>query len=55
MNYLVQKPGDVGGKSYSLVDLRVAVASGEVQLDCQARHNGKKMTVMEALKAASGS
>jgi len=53
MNYLVQKPGDVGGKSYSLVDLRVAVASGEVQLDCQARHNGKKMTVMEALKAAS--
>ena len=53
MNYLVQKPSDVGGKSYSLVDLRVAVASGEVQLDCQARHNGKKMTVMEALKAAS--
>jgi hypothetical protein len=53
MNYLVQKPGDVGVTSYSLVDLRVAVASGEVQLDCQARHNGKKMTVLEALKAAS--
>jgi len=52
MNYLVQKPGDVGVKTYSLVDLRVAVASGEVQLDCQARHNGKKMTVLEALKAA---
>ena len=53
MNYLIQKPGDVGAKTYSLVDLRVAVASGEVQLDCQARHNGKKMTVLEALKAAS--
>src|SRR5262249_15662828 len=53
MNYLVQKPGDVGIKTYSLVELRVAVAGGEVQLDCQARHNGKKMTVLEALKAAS--
>ncbi len=53
MNYLIQKPGDVGVKTYSLVDLRVAVASGEVQLDCQARHNGKKMKVLEALKAAS--
>ena len=53
MNYLVQNPGDVGVKTYSLVDLRVAVASGEVQLDCQARHNGKQMTVLEALKAAS--
>src|SRR5262249_30467983 len=53
MNYLIQKPGGVGVKTYSLVELRVAVASGEVQLDCQARHNGKKMTVMEALKAAS--
>ena len=53
MNYLVQRPGNVGVKTYSLVDLRVAVASGEVQLDCQAEHNGKKMTVMEALKAAS--
>ena len=55
MNYLVQKPGDVSVKAYSLVDLRVAVASGEVQLDCQAQHNGKKMTVLEALKAASTS
>ena len=53
MNYLVQKPGDVGVKTYSLVDLRVAVASGEVQLDCQVRHSGKRMTVLEALKAAS--
>jgi len=53
MNYLIQKPGDVGVKTYSLVDLRVAVASGEVQLDCQARYNGKKMTVMEALKEVS--
>jgi len=53
MNYLIQKPGDVGVKNYSLVDLRVAVASGEVQLDWQARHNGKEMTVREALEAAS--
>ena len=53
MNYLIQKPGDVGVKNYSLVDLRVAVAGGEVQLDWQARHNGKEMTVREALKAAS--
>jgi hypothetical protein len=53
MNYLVQKPGDVSVKAYSLVDLRVAVASGEVQLDYQARHNGKTLTVLEALKAAS--
>ena len=48
-NYLIQKPGDVGFKTYSLVDLRVAVASGEVQLDWQARNNGKEMTVREAL------
>ena len=53
MNYLVQKPGDVAVETYSLVNLRVAVASGEVQLDWQARHNGKKMTVREALEAAS--
>lgn len=53
MNYVLQRPGDIGVQTYSLVELRVAVASGEVQLDCQARHNGKKMTVMEALKAAS--
>jgi len=53
MNYRVQTPGDAGVKTYSLVDLRVAVASGEVQLDCQAQHNGKTMTVLEALKAAS--
>ena len=53
MNYLVQRPGEVSVKTYSLVNLRVAVASGDVQLDCQAQHNGKKMTVMEALKAAS--
>jgi hypothetical protein len=49
MNYLIQKPGDVGFETYSLVDLRVAVASGEVQLDWQARNNGKEMTVREAL------
>jgi len=49
MNYLVQKPGDVGFKTYSLEGLRVAVASGEVQLDWQARSNGKEMTVREAL------
>ena len=55
MNYLVQKPGDVDVKTYSLVDLRVAVASGEVQLDYEARHNGEKMTVMEALEADSTS
>jgi GYF domain 2 len=53
MNYLVEKPGGVGVKTYSLVELRVAVASGEVQFDCETRHNGKKMTVLEALKAAS--
>ena len=53
MNYLIQKPGDVGVETYSLVDLRVAVASGEVQLDWQARHKGKEMTVREALEAAS--
>ena len=53
MNYLIQKPGDVGVETYSLANLRVAVASGEVQLDWQARHNGKEMTVREALKAAS--
>src|SRR5262245_39220183 len=55
MNYLVQRTGDRGVNTYLLVDLRVAVASGEVQLDCQAQHNGKKMTVLEALKAASTS
>jgi len=53
MNYRIQKPGDVGFKTYSLEGLRVAVASGEVQLDWQARHNGKEMTVTEALKEAS--
>jgi len=49
MNYIIQKPGDVGFKTYSLDGLRVAVASGEVQLDWQARSNGKEMTVREAL------
>jgi hypothetical protein len=49
MNCLIQKPGDVGFKTYSLEGLRVAVANGEVQLDWQARTNGKKMTVHEAL------
>ena len=49
MNYLIQKPGGVGFETYSLDGLRVAVASGEVQLDWQARHNGKEMTVREAL------
>ncbi|HEY2625837.1 MAG TPA: DUF4339 domain-containing protein [Candidatus Udaeobacter sp.] len=53
MNYLIQKSGDVAVKTYSLVNLRVAVASGEVQLDWQARHNGKETTVREALEAAS--
>jgi hypothetical protein len=49
MNYLIQKPGEVGFETYSLEGLRVAVASGEVQLDWQARKNGKEMTVREAL------
>jgi hypothetical protein len=49
MNYLIQKPGDVGFKTYSPEDLRVAVASGEVQLDWKARSNGREMTVREAL------
>ena len=49
MNYRIQKPGDVGFKTYSLEDLRVAVASGEVQLDWKARCNGKERTVREAL------
>lgn len=49
MNYIIQKPDDVSCKSYSLEDLRVAVASGEVQLDWQARNNGKETTVREAL------
>jgi len=53
MDYLIQKPGDVGVETYCLNGLRVAVASGEVQLDWQARHNGKEMTVREALKVAS--
>jgi hypothetical protein len=55
MNYLVRKHGDVDFKTYSLADLRVAVASGEVQLDYEAQHDGEKMTVMEALKADSTS
>jgi len=38
MNYLIQKPGDVGFETYSLDGLRVAVASGEVQLDWRARN-----------------
>jgi hypothetical protein len=49
MNYTIQKPGDVGYRTYSLEGLRVAVASGEVQLDWQARNNGKETTVREAL------
>jgi len=49
MNYLIQKPGDIGFKTYSLDGLRVAVASGEVQLDWKARHNGRERTVREAL------
>jgi hypothetical protein len=49
MNYIIQKPGDVGFETYSLEGLRVAVASGEVQLDWQARNNGKEITVREAL------
>src|SRR5215469_6274226 len=53
MNYLVRKHGGVRFKNYSLVELRVAIASGDIQLDWQARHNGKRMTVMEALNAAS--
>jgi GYF domain 2 len=49
MNYIIQKPGGIGFETYSLDGLRVAVASGEVQLDWQARNNGKEMTVREAL------
>jgi hypothetical protein len=49
MNYIIQKPSDVSFKAYSLQELRVAVASGEVQLDWQARNNGKEITVREAL------
>ena len=49
MNHLIQKPGDVSFKTYSLEGLRVAVASGEVQLDWQAQNNGKEITVREAL------
>ena len=49
MNYIIQNPDDVSYKTYSLEGLRVAVASGEVQLDWQARNNGKETTVQEAL------
>jgi hypothetical protein len=49
MNYTIQRPGDVGYKTYSIEGLRVAVASGEVQLDWQARNNGRETTVREAL------
>ena len=49
MNYTIRKPGDIGSETYSLEGLRVAVASGEVQLDWQARNNGKEITVREAL------
>jgi len=49
MNYIIQKPGDIGFETYSLEGLRVAVASGEVQLDWPARNNGKEITVREAL------
>jgi hypothetical protein len=49
MNYIIQKPGGIGFETYSLDELRVAVASGEVQLDWQARNNGKEITVREAL------
>jgi GYF domain 2 len=49
MNYIIQKPEDTGFETYSLEGLRVAVASGEVQLDWPARNNGKEMTVREAL------
>ena len=49
MNYIIQKPGDRKFETYSLERLRVAVASGEVQLDWQARYKGKEITVREAL------
>src|SRR5216110_338661 len=49
MNYIIQKPGDRKFETYSLERLRVAVASGEVQLDWQARNKGKEITVREAL------
>ena len=49
MNYIIQKPGDSSFETYSLEKLRVAVASGEVQLDWQARNKGKEITVREAL------
>ena len=48
MNYRIQKPGGVGFKTYSFEGLRVAVASGEVQLDWKARCNSKERTVREA-------
>ena len=49
MNYRVQKPGDVDFKTYSIEGLRVAVDSGEVQLDWKAACNGRERTVREAL------
>jgi hypothetical protein len=49
MNYIIQKPGGIRFETYSLDGLHVAAASGEVQLDWQARNNGKEMTVREAL------
>ena len=49
MNYVIQKPNDIDFETYSLEGLRVAVASGEVQLDWQAQNNGKEITVREAL------
>jgi hypothetical protein len=49
MNYVIRKPDGISYKTYSLEGLRVAVASGEVQLDWQARNNGKEITVREAL------
>jgi GYF domain 2 len=48
MNYIIKKPGHIGFETYSLEGLRVAVASGEVQLDWQARNNGREITVREA-------
>ena len=41
MNYIIQRPGKVGYKTYSIEALRVAVASGEVQLNWQARNKAE--------------
>jgi hypothetical protein len=49
INYMIRKSDGVGFKNYSPEELRVAVASGEVQLDWQAQFDDKEVTVREAL------